>query len=63
MFFDDKYHIFYEYLTELFFPEYLGSFSPVPNMVYIQYIPWNSAVLALETLFFDPKSTYFAQRI
>ena len=31
MFFDDKYHIFDKYLTEIFFPEYLGSFSPVPN--------------------------------
>ena len=31
MFFDHKYHIFNKYLTEIFSPEYLGSFSPVPN--------------------------------
>ena len=31
MFFGDKYHIFDKYLTEIFFPESLGSFSPVKN--------------------------------
>ena len=31
MFFDDRYHIFDKCLTEIFFPEYLGKFSPFPN--------------------------------
>ena len=31
MFFDHKDHILYKYLTEIFFPESLGSFLPVPT--------------------------------
>ena len=30
-FFYHKYHIFDKYLTEIFPPKFLGSFSPVPN--------------------------------
>ena len=31
IFFNNKYHIFDKCLTEIFFPEYLDSFSPLPN--------------------------------